>query len=75
MIITMASKKQTTKQTKPKFTGYADIDTFINSAQPVFKFSDGEAKGFKAYMEGKYYQRSERDFIPYLESYLGRKLK
>lgn len=71
----MASKKQTTKQTKPKFTGYSDIDTFIDSAQPVFKFSDGEAKGFKAYMEGKYYQRSERDFIPYLESYLGRKLK
>ena len=71
----MASKKQTTKQTKPKFTGYADIDTFIDSAQPVFKFSDGEAKGFKAFMEGKYYQRSERDFIPYLESYLGTKSK
>lgn len=71
----MATKKTTSKQNKPKFTGFADLDTFIETAKIAFGVSEGQAQGFKAFMEGKYYQRSERDFIPYLEAYLGKKLK
>lgn len=70
----MAKKKQTVntvKTSKP----YADIFTFLDTAENYFGLTSGQVEGFKAFMQGKYYQHAEQDFIPYLEQYLGKKLK
>lgn len=66
-------KKKNDKPVTP-FKGYADIDTFLANAKILFGLSGANAEGFKAYMHGKHYQYDERDFIPYLEEYLGKKL-
>lgn len=69
----MARKKKDQDSNK-EFTGYAHIDTFLDTARVMFDMSGGQAEGFKAYMNGNTYQFSERDFLPHLEKYLGRKL-
>lgn len=72
------SKRSSTKKdetTKAPKTAYVDIDTFIQASQLHFGYTDGQAEGFKAFMVGKHYQKNERDFIPYLEEYLGKKLR
>lgn len=59
---------------KPAFTGYVHIDTFLHTAQIMFDMKESQVAGFKAFMHGKYYMFDDREFIPYLEEYLGRKL-
>lgn len=60
---------------KSNFTGYVHIDTFLKTAQTLFSMKESQVAGFKAYMEGKHYLYNERDFIPFLERYLGRELE
>lgn len=69
--------RMASKRTKPEYShsGYIHIDTFIDTAKTVFELSEGQCEGFKALMAGKHYQFSERDFLPYLEEYLGKKLE
>ncbi|AFV80911.1 hypothetical protein O151_gp158 [Staphylococcus phage vB_SauM_Remus] len=57
------------------FTGYVHIDTFLKTAQTLFNMKESQVAGFKAYMEGKHYLFNEKDFIPFLEKYLGRELE
>ena len=40
----------------------------------MFGLSPGQAEGFRVYMNGKHYQYEDKDFVPYLEEYLGKKL-
>lgn len=56
------------------FSGYAHIDNFIEVAKIMFGLSPGQAEGFRVYMNGKHYQYEDKDFVPYLEEYLGKKL-
>ena len=70
--VSRAKKKDESTQA-PK-TAYVDIETFIQASQLHFGYTDGQAEGFRAYMLGKHYQKHEKDFIPYLEKYLGKKL-
>lgn len=60
--------------TKSTFTGYVHIDTFLSTARTLFNLPESQVAGFKAYMSGKSYLYDERDFIPYLEKYLGKEL-
>lgn len=76
-----AAKTHSNKQEKihnnkqPTQKGYAHIDTFLDTAISWFGLTQYQVPGFKAYMQGKFYQKTEKDFIPYLEKYLGRNLK
>lgn len=69
----MARKK--TEKKKPTFNGYVHIDTFLDTAKTLFNMKDSQVAGFKAYMHGNHYLYNEKDFIPSLEKYLGRKLE
>lgn len=72
--VTEQAPKETKQQAPKEFKGYTHIDTFLDTATIMFSMSGGQAEGFKAYMNGSNYQFSERDFLPHLEKYLGRKL-
>lgn len=68
--------KSNQKVSKEKgFSGYVHIDTFIELAKVMFGLTGGQAEGFKVYMNGKHYQYEDKDFLPYLEEYLGKKLE
>lgn len=69
------ARKSTQKKVDLSDKSYAHIDTFINTAKIHFGMSDAQVAGFKAFMHGKFYQYNEKDFIPYLEKYLGKTLK
>lgn len=60
------------KTSKPK--SYTHIDDFIVTAKNYFGLNQGQIEGFRVYMTGKHYQFDEKDFIPYLEEYLNKKL-
>lgn len=72
----MAKKKETKNQQNPfsQTKRYAHVDEFVKTAKSYFQLSQGEVEGFKVFMVGKSYQYNEKDFIPYLEEYLGKKL-
>lgn len=67
------SKKAEMETNQPK--GYVHVDVFLDTATDFFGLDPFQVKGFKAYMTGQYYKKTDQDFIPYLEEYLGRKLK
>ena len=68
------TRKKKPENNTPKFNGDVHIDTFLNTARTLFDMKESQVAGFKAYMEGSHYLFSERDFLPPLEKYLGRKL-
>lgn len=67
-------KKDNQQKPETKTRRYAHIDDFIKTAKPYFEIKQGEIEGFKVFMVGKFYQYDEKDFIPYLEEYLGKSL-
>lgn len=72
----MSNKKTKTQEnTGNEPVGYVHIDVFLDSAKEVFNLHTYQVNGFKAYMAGQYYKKKDQDFIPYLEKYLGKKLK
>lgn len=50
------------------------VEDFIRSAQAPYGLSNAQCVGFKVFMknQGKYWLRSEREFLPYLRKYLGK---
>lgn len=60
---------------KRKFNGYVHIDTFLSTAKALFNLPESQVAGFRAYMAGRSYLYDEKDFLPYLEKYLGKELK
>ena len=51
------------------------IDEFIEAVRPLIDLNDGKAQGFKAFMAGNHYLQELNDFVPYLESYIGKDVK
>lgn len=69
----MAEKKKVNKaKEEPKKTlpkSYTHIDTFLQTAVPMYNLSNVQAAGFKAKMQGKHYQRDEKVFIDALKEH------
>lgn len=65
--------KKPVKKAKPQAKPYAHIDDFLRAAKPVYGLDNLTVAGFKAYMTGKHYLENEKDFIPHLDKYLGKK--
>lgn len=51
------------------------IDEFIEAIRPIEDLNEGRAQGFKAFMAGNHYLPELNDFVPYLESYIGKDVK
>jgi hypothetical protein len=68
----MANKKKKQEEVQPTSGSYVSVDTFITTAKVLYKMSNLQVAGFKAYMTGRQYLRSDMDFVPYLEKYLGK---
>jgi hypothetical protein len=74
----MAVSKRNTKQTEakeqPKKVAppkpYVHIDTFLNTAIPLYNLTKVQAAGFKAKMQGQHYQRDEQVFLKALKEHL-----
>ncbi len=56
----------------PAKTDYVSIDTFLETAITLYGLSRVQIAGFKGYMRGKFYQKKDKDFVPYLNKYLGK---
>lgn len=63
------------KATPKKATKLVHIDDFIEAIRPVVDLSAGKASGFKAYMLGNHYLPSLEEFVPHLETYIGKEVK
>jgi len=50
---------------------YVHVDTFLQTAVPMFGMSSMQAAGFKALMNGRHYQTDETVFLNELKQYLG----
>lgn len=59
------------KPAQPK--PYVHIDTFLQTAVPLFGLSNMQANGFKSRMNGRHYQYDEQVFVDELKSYLNLK--
>ena len=53
--------KEEKKQAQPK--PYIHIDTFLQTAAPMYDLSNVQAAGFKAKMRGRHYQNDEQVFM------------
>jgi hypothetical protein len=68
----VAEKKKVKAKEEPKKTlpkSYTHIDTFLQTAVPMYNLSNVQAAGFKAKMQGKHYQRDEKVFIDALKEH------
>jgi len=68
------AEKQTKKQQAeaPKKVvpvSYTHIDTFLQTAIPMYNLTSVQAAGFKAKMNGKHYQRDQQVFIDALKEH------
>lgn len=54
---------------------YIHVDEFLQTAVPLFGLDHMQARGFKALMFGRMYQKSMEAFVVELEKYLGKKLR
>lgn len=68
------TKKEDTKEPKVEAstTGLVHVDTFLETARVLYDLTNLQVAGFKGYMQGNFYQVEDKDFIPYLEKYLGK---
>lgn len=72
-----SNKKDNVKQ-KPVYEPepikpYIHIDTFLQTAIPLFGLNRMQAAGFKALMNGRHYQTDEQVFVDELKKYLNLK--
>lgn len=58
----------------PEHNGYVHIDTFLDYARVLFDLNIYQVAGFKAFMSGREYQLDDKDFIPFLEKYIGKEV-
>lgn len=63
-------KEQDKGKTNPR--PYAYIEDFILSAIPEYTLTTIQVDGFRAYMQGKHFLKNEKEFIEYLDRYLGK---
>lgn len=49
---------------------YVHIDTFLQTAVPLYGMNNMQAAGFKALMNGRHYQTDELIFLDELKQYL-----
>ncbi|WQZ49505.1 hypothetical protein Z3_189 [Bacillus phage Z3] len=49
---------------------YVHVDTFLQTAVPMFGMSNMQAAGFRVIMEGRMYQTDENVFLDELKKYL-----
>lgn len=69
---TKTTGKSKEKQQTIVTANLVHIDTFLNTAKDLYNLSTLQIAGFKAYMAGQLYQPSDKDFLPYLNKYLGK---
>ncbi len=50
---------------------YVHVDTFLQTAVPMFNMNNMQAAGFRALMNGRHYQTDEKVFLNELKQYLG----
>ncbi len=50
---------------------YVHVDEFLQAVAPRYKLTSVHVAGFKAYMQGSHYQRTDADFVEHLHTYLG----
>ncbi|AMO26020.1 hypothetical protein Blue_198 [Bacillus phage Deep Blue] len=50
---------------------YVHVDTFLQTAVPMYGMNNMQAAGFKAIMNGRQYQTDEKVFLDELKQYLG----
>lgn len=53
----------------PAPVSYTHIDTFMQTAAPMYNLSSVQVAGFKAKMQGKHYQRDQKVFIDALKEH------
>jgi hypothetical protein len=74
--ISESSDNKEVKAPEPKpepLAPYVHIDTFLQTAVPLFKLNRMQTVGFKARMNGRHYQRDEQVFVDELKKYLNLK--
>lgn len=69
------SKKEPKQEQVHKPKGYVHVDTFLAYAGVLYGLSKYQLAGFKAFMAGKEYQHEDKDFVPFLEKYIGKEVK
>lgn len=68
---TVKKEEKPVKKEKPKvLKPYIHIDTFLQTAIPLYGLSNVQASGFKSRMRGGHYQRDEEIFVNELKKYL-----
>lgn len=69
------SKKSNKEQNSKKkaIKPYVHINTFLQTAVPLYGMSNMQAQGFKSRMNGRHYQRDEKVFMEELKKYLNLK--
>lgn len=71
--VTKAPKEPVKKKKPKKLKPYVHIDTFLNTAVPLYELNNMQAQGFKNRMNGRHYQRDEQIFVDELKKYLNLK--
>jgi reverse gyrase len=61
--------KAEAKEQKNPPKPYVHIDTFLQTAVPLYGLSGVQAAGFKAKMNGQHYQRDEKVFVKALKEH------
>lgn len=65
-----AVPKKAPKEAPKKIKPYVHIDTFLQTAVPLYGLNNMQAQGFKNRMNGRHYQRDEQIFVDELKKYL-----
>lgn len=72
--ISESSENKEVKAVEPvEIKPYVHIDTFLQTAVPLFGLNRIQAAGFKAKMNGRHYQSDEQVFIQELKKHLNLK--
>nr|DAI05685.1 MAG TPA: hypothetical protein [Herelleviridae sp.] len=69
-----ASKQEVKKEQVRTVKGYVHVDTFLDYAGALYGLNKYQLAGFRAFMIGKEYQYEDKDFVPFLEKYIGKEV-
>lgn len=51
------------------------IDDFLKAISPIYDIPNSVKANFKQRMHGKWYMKSDEDFMPYFKKFIGDKYK
>lgn len=73
-IIETTKQKTVIKKEKPVqvYKEPVHVEQFLGTAKYLYEMDSMQENGFKGFMQGQQYQPTEKDFVPYLEKYLGK---